>query len=107
MVSFMDRKQLAIEFAESLNHPSIMKIILFGSVARGEDNENSDIDVLIITNKKSDKNIIVDEVYDKVVDVLVKTGEHISVKIKSKNYYEKSKNFSFFSNVDRDGILIN
>ena len=79
----------------------------FGSVARGDDTKESDIDVLIITSKESDKNIISDNVYDKVVDVLVKTGEHISVKFKSKHYYEKYKDFSFFSNIDRDGILIN
>jgi hypothetical protein len=27
----MNRKQLAIDFAKSLNHPEIEKIILFGS----------------------------------------------------------------------------
>jgi predicted nucleotidyltransferase len=45
----IDRKQLAIDFAKSLNHPEIERIILFGSVARGEDTKDSDIDVLILT----------------------------------------------------------
>ena len=43
----VDKKQLAIDFAKSLNHPEIEKIILFGSVARGDDREESDIDILI------------------------------------------------------------
>lgn len=43
----MDRKQLAMDFAKSLNHPEIEKIIIFGSVARGENNKDSDIDILI------------------------------------------------------------
>ena len=44
----MDRKQLAMGFADSLkHHPEIEKIILFGSVARGEDRKDSDIDIII------------------------------------------------------------
>ena len=48
----VDRKQLAIDFAKSLDFPGIEKIVLFGSVARGDDTDDSDIDVLIITKKK-------------------------------------------------------
>ncbi|MDR0912700.1 MAG: hypothetical protein LBM96_08910, partial [Methanobrevibacter sp.] len=31
----MDRKQIAIDFAKSLNHSEIERIVSFGSVARG------------------------------------------------------------------------
>ncbi|KZX11481.1 nucleotidyltransferase domain-containing protein [Methanobrevibacter filiformis] len=103
----MDRKQIAIDFAKSLNHSEIEKIILFGSVARGDDNKDSDIDILIITSKKSDKRKIKGDVYSKTFDILMKNGEYISAKIKSLNHYNKYKNFSFFSNVDREGILLN
>ncbi|MCL2157605.1 MAG: nucleotidyltransferase domain-containing protein [Methanobrevibacter sp.] len=102
----VDRKQLAIDFAKSLNHPEIEKIILFGSVARKEDTSESDIDVLIVTNKRSDKFEIEDDVYNKVWNILLMTGENISVKMRSSNYYEKNKNYSFLSNVNKDGILI-
>lgn len=57
----------------------IDKIILFGSVARGEDREDSDIDVLIITNYDSFK--IQRLVSDIVVDILLRTGVYISVKV--------------------------
>ena len=36
----MDRKQLAIDFAKSLNHSEIEKIILYGSVAHGKTMKN-------------------------------------------------------------------
>lgn len=39
----VDRKQVAIDLAKSLNHPEIEKIILFLSVARGEDTSESGI----------------------------------------------------------------
>jgi predicted nucleotidyltransferase len=102
----VDRKQLAIDFAQSLNHPEIEKIILFGSVARGEDTEESDIDILIITSKKSDKEHIRGDVYSRVTDFLLSSGEYISVKFKAIEHYNKYKNFSFFSNVDNEGVII-
>ena len=63
----VNRKQIAIDFANSLNHPEIEKIILFGSVAREEDTEESDIDILIIT-KSGDEFQIKDDVYTKVME---------------------------------------
>ena len=41
---------VAQEFAEVINSEYIFKIILFGSVAWGDDNDDSDIDILIISN---------------------------------------------------------
>lgn len=47
----MNRLELARKFSESLDYPEIEKIILFGSVARGDDREGSDIDIIIISTK--------------------------------------------------------
>ncbi|MCL2687625.1 MAG: nucleotidyltransferase domain-containing protein [Methanobrevibacter sp.] len=102
----VDRKQLAIDFANSLNHPEIEKIILFGSVARGEDTDESDIDVIIFTKKDEDEFKIKDDVYTKVMDIVYEYMEYISAKIIPINHYKKYKNFSFFSNVDKEGIVI-
>jgi len=102
----VDRKQLAIDFAKSLDHPEIEKIILFGSVARGDDTNESDIDILIVTNKRSDKFKIKGDIYNKVWNILLNTGEKISVKMRSINYYKKNINYSFLYNISKDGILI-
>jgi predicted nucleotidyltransferase len=51
----MDRKEIAKEFADrilSRFKDRIEKIILFGSVARGESGANSDIDILVVTRQK-------------------------------------------------------
>ncbi len=51
----MDRKEIAKEFADrilSRFKDGIEKIILFGSVARGESGANSDIDILVVTRQK-------------------------------------------------------
>lgn len=48
-----DNIRIAIEFAESIkNIKGILQIILFGSVALGEDKPSSDIDIAIIHNRK-------------------------------------------------------
>ena len=102
----VDRKQLAIDFAKSLDHPEIEKIILFGSVARGEDTKDSDIDILIITKNIDDDIKIEDDVYDKAWDMCLDTMVYISVKMRSIEQYETYKDFPFYSNVEKDGVLI-
>jgi predicted nucleotidyltransferase len=102
----MDRKQLAIDFAKSLKHPEIEKIILFGSVARGDDKKDSDIDILIITKNIDDDLKIDDDVYGKAFDILMNTGENISVKMRTKEQYQKYNDFPFYMNISKDGILI-
>ena len=46
-----NRIEIAREFAKAIKSDKIKKIILFGSVAREEDTEESDIDILIISNE--------------------------------------------------------
>ena len=99
----MDKKKIAIDFAESLNHPEIEKIILFGSVARGDDTDESDIDILIIT---TDEDKIEDDVYSKVMDFIISAHEYISAKIIPIEEYEQYKHFSFFSILDKEGVVI-
>ncbi|MDR0912800.1 MAG: nucleotidyltransferase domain-containing protein [Methanobrevibacter sp.] len=102
----MDRKQIAIDFAHSLNHPEIERIILFGSVARGDDDADSDIDILILTKNDEDKLKIEDDIYTKTFDFMLKTGEFISAKIKSLHYFNEYKNLSFVKNVNNEGLIL-
>lgn len=102
----MDRKQLAIDFAKSLNFSEIKKIILFGSVARGDDTKDSDIDILIITKKENDDLKIEDKIYGQTFDTLLETGEYLSVKMIDNEHYNKYKHFSFYKNIEKDGVLI-
>ena len=49
-----NRYEIAREFANAILSYDIVKIILFGSVARGDDTEESDIDILIITTNSDE-----------------------------------------------------
>ena len=99
----MNRKQIAEEFSKSLDYPEIKEIILFGSVARGEDTEDSDIDLLIISDKKRETK---DKLMKKVSNALFEFGIYISVKVISKEEYKNLENTYFISNIKREGVVL-
>ena len=80
----------------------IDSIILFGSVARGEAKEDSDIDVLIVVKKEDFK--LRRALIGVAFDILLETGKNISVKVLSKNEFEDRRNFSFLRNIISEGV---
>ncbi len=79
----------------------IYKIILFGSTVRGEAEEESDIDVLIIADGVTQK-----EVSKIAFQILLKYGEVISSIVEDKQQFEKYKDYSFHRNILREGVEI-
>lgn len=73
------------------------KIILFGSVARGEEKKDSDIDLLIIKNSKKKRPFRVKEVFEALrginrnspLDPIVYTPKEISNRIELGDYFIK------------------
>ena len=59
-----NRIEIAQEFANKINNKYIKRIVLFGSVARGEDNDDSDIDILIISDNRE---LIEDKISDEKI----------------------------------------
>ena len=98
-----NRIEIAREFAKAIKSDKIIKIILFGSVAREDDTEDSDIDILIISNEwEQIDSLITDEVFNVVLD----TQELISPYVLSEKQFEETKNFNFLTNVLKDGVVI-
>ncbi|MDR0912573.1 MAG: nucleotidyltransferase domain-containing protein [Methanobrevibacter sp.] len=100
----MDKKQIAIDFAKSLNHSEIEKIILFGSVARGEDNEDSDIDILIVVPDSSNFEDSRSKIHGHVVDFILNENAVISPFIIQHKHYIENKNNSFYTTVEKEGF---
>lgn len=84
----------------------IDSIILFGSVAREEANEESDIDLLVVTI--GDRFMMRRELSEIVLDILLETGEYISVKTLSVEDFKflKGVKSSFLTNVIKEGVFI-
>ena len=103
MIIMHNRIEIARDFANAINSDKIIKIILFGSVAREEDTEDSDIDILIISNEwEQIDSLITDEVFK----VVLETQELISPYVLSEEQFNETKNFNFLTNVLAGGILI-
>lgn len=99
----MNKKQIAEEFSKSLDYPEIKEIILFGSVARGEDKEDSDIDLLVISSKKHETK---DKLMKRVGAALLESGVYISAKVISKKEYETLKDTHFISTIKKEGVVL-
>lgn len=99
----MLRSQIAKDFAKSIKSDKIKNIILFGSVARGEDTEDSDIDILIVSSHKDE---LFDFVYDKIYEILIDNEELISAHFVDEEKFEKEKDFSFLSTVLKEGVVL-
>ncbi|MEE1336781.1 nucleotidyltransferase domain-containing protein [Methanobrevibacter sp.] len=98
-----NRMEIAREFANAIKSDKIIRIILFGSVARGDDTEESDIDILIISNDwEQIDSLITDEVFKVVLD----TEELISPYVLSEEQFNETKDFNFLTNVLEEGVVI-
>ncbi len=54
-------------------------VILYGSFARGEPTEDSDIDIAVVLKGKTDKTEEIDRIYELLYELMLETGELISV----------------------------
>ena len=82
----------------------ILKVILFGSVARGKADPESDIDLLIVTVNGDQK--FRDEISMSCFDIILKTEVILSPLVMDKVTYEWHKNYRdpLYNNIQKDGI---
>jgi predicted nucleotidyltransferase len=82
------------------------RLILFGSQARGDARPDSDWDLLLLLNKPQKEESDEDKRYEFTL-MGWKYGTYLSMKIFTKDQWEKGRIFPFYKNVQRDGIEIN
>ena len=106
-----DKKEIIYGFARVLKQmlgDRLTKVILYGSYARGDYNENSDVDIMVLTTF-SDEEIeqIESKVFDLAFDFLMEHGIDISVIVKNdEHFYHWLGALPFYNNVDKEGIVI-
>jgi predicted nucleotidyltransferase/biotin operon repressor len=113
-VEIRDMRRQAERFAYDLfNHTDeefqnkLFSVVLYGSVARGTANSNSDIDVLILANNTEDK----DTVMDKALEVAKKRSnsenEIVPMVETTEEFHENwHSSTRFESNVEREGKIL-
>lgn len=98
-----NRMEIAREFANAIKSDKIIRIILFGSVARGDDTEESDIDILIVS-PIADK--IKPYIHNIAVDIILEKNEVISPRLMTEEQFNKTEDYPFLSNVLKEGVII-
>ena len=82
------------------------KVILYGSYARGDYNEHSDVDIIILTTL-TDEEITETLIFDLAFDYQMEYGVDISVVVKNKNQFEYWLGaLPFYNNIQKEGIVL-
>ena len=84
----------------------IEEIYLFGSRCRDDWRPDSDYDILIVLGKKD--RVIIDRLYDAVMDILLSTTKLVSLKIFTSSEFNRLKSIPtpFMNNVITKGIRL-
>ena len=84
---------------------NLVEIMLYGSYARNDFNENSDIDLLVVLNKLDSAGKEIDNIVDAIYDINLKYNTLISIVPISNDDY-RSINSPLLLNVRKEGVLV-
>lgn len=99
------RKQAFEEFAQTVREKlgeNIHEIILYGSTARGEATEHSDVDVLIIMDGTPQREHR-DSIFGAAFDVCLEYGVDVTPNIYSQSEFQKRRKYPFLTDVLNEG----
>ena len=106
MDSVQNILQIFSQGVKNVMGTNLRKIIVYGSYARGDYNENSDIDIMVLTSLSDDKiEPVEDMLYDMAFDILMDYGIQISVIVKNEEHFRYWLGaLSFYDNVEPEGV---
>ena len=95
-----------VEGIKSIVGDNLVRIVLYGSVARGTATEESDIDIAIIAKQEFDIELR-DKVVELAVDIDLKYDTVLSiVDIDYNKYLEWQDIMPFYKNIKKEGIVL-
>ncbi|WP_405293552.1 nucleotidyltransferase domain-containing protein [Methanobrevibacter sp.] len=98
-----NRKRIAHEFAKIIKSDDIKLIMLYGSVARGDDTEESDIDILIVSPIANE---LKPKIHKIAINMILEKNEVISPRLMTEEHFNRTKDNPFLTNVLKDGVKI-
>lgn len=103
--------EILMEFTKEVKNilgASLQKVILYGSYARGDYHQNSDMDIMILTTlNDAEISQVENQIYNLAFDFQMEYFVDISVIIKNETHF----NFwlgavPFYDNVKREGVVL-
>lgn len=94
--------------SEILYGDKLNRIILFGSYARGDNTEESDIDIMIVLNCDiNDIKKLRHPTAEMASNISLEQNVFLSVLLRDKKHFEENLNFlPFYQNIAREGIIV-
>lgn len=85
-----------------------ISLVLFGSMARGEERPESDIDLLVILKKMTPENEILDKIHHCLAEAIDVFGNRIAPVLTTPKDFEKAvkKKDPFFLKILKEGVVI-
>lgn len=93
---------------EKLLEKNLIKIVLYGSYARGDYNNFSDIDIFIlVSNQKEELGQILNLITEELFDLDIKYNVTINPVIENLQIYNANKEYSIlFENIEKEGVVL-
>jgi len=84
-----------------------VELRIFGSVARGDYHEHSDIDILVVLPDKVD-NAVEEQVFDMAYDIELEYGLVIGTIVYSRDFWysDRAAVMPLYKNIQREGLFV-
>ena len=107
----MTRQEVLTAFAQGTRRilkSNLSRLIVYGSYARGDYKENSDIDVMILTPlSKEEIEKVENQIFDLAFDLELESGIVINPVLENEAHYRYWLGaLPFYENVEKEGIVI-
>ena len=104
-------REVVYEFSQQLKvilGNKLTKVIMYGSYARGDNNDNSDVDIMVLTTLTEDEIERVETtVFDLAFDFQMEYGLDISVIVKNEEHFNHWLGaLPFYNNVEKEGVVL-
>lgn len=105
-------KDLLYEFAKDMQRlfgQELSRVVVYGSYARGDYTQDSDVDVMVLVKIPEDKiHNFTDQVSDCAFNYLMRYGIDISPVVKNEEHFNDwVDNLPYYRNVRDEGVIIN
>lgn len=92
-------------YLTNLYQDRLQAMILYGSQARGDSHDASDIDILVVLDEMTSPYLEIDKTGDFIADLSLKHGIVVSRHFISTEKFHSDNN-PFLSNIRKEGILV-
>lgn len=97
---------LKTEIITELKRLPVVGASLFGSVARGDEKSNSDVDLFILVKSMDDKKTVEKAMEDFGIKILKTYGNTLGQYILTEGEYRKKKSLNVIKNIDKEGLKL-